>query len=235
MEYWLLSAQLFNDERTVFSIEWNTYGALFYQYLLDLNEDDYMKEASFRFSFSKDGFDISRIIQYKKGAEEDSIPGQNNSKKKTIPGIRFSANSKKTACALLKMELEKFNIEINDLITIGEIENFEDKNGNGTYKASYGHDDIIMTLCQVPMLKNSAKYKDFIEEFEIHKNFIISNQNSSTSMDSFYSFTIPNASIVDNSLNPFMRNTPQYLDDFITSLNRSFTDISTVQKDIYNF
>ena len=64
------------------------------------------------------------------------------------------------------MEIERFNIIITDLITVGEIETFEDKNGNGSYKATTGHDDLIMTFCQVPMLKNTAKYKDFVEEFE---------------------------------------------------------------------
>lgn len=184
LEYWLLSAQLFPDERTIFSIEWNTYGALFYQYILNLNENDYMRESLWRFNLAREGFDTTRIIQYKKGSEEDSIPGINNSHRKTIPGMRFSANSKKTACALLKMELEKFNIEISDLVTIGEIENFEDKNGNGSYKASYGHDDIIMTLCQVPMLKNTPKYKDFVEEFELsHVTTNIPNAQANTSFD----------------------------------------------------
>ena len=184
LEYWLLSAQLFPDDRTIFSIEWNTYGALFYQYILNLNENDYMREAIWRFNLAREGFDTTRIIQYKKGSEEDSIPGINNSHRKTIPGMRFSANSKKTACALLKMELEKFNIEVSDLVTIGEIENFEDKNGNGSYKASYGHDDIIMTLCQVPMLKNTPKYKDFVEEFELSNiTTNIPNAQANTSFD----------------------------------------------------
>ena len=178
LEYWLLSAQIFNSDRAIFSIEWNTYGALFYQYILDLNEDDYMKEASWRFNLAKDGFDTSRIVQYKKGVEEDNIPGIRNNNRKTIPGIRFSGSSKKTACALLKMELEKFNIDITDLVTIGEIENFEDKNGNGSYKASYGHDDIIMTLCQIPMLKNTPKYKDFVEELELSNMMNNKNQHS---------------------------------------------------------
>ena len=181
LEYWLLTAQLFNNDRCIFSIEWNTYGALFYQYILDLNENDYMKESLWRFRFSREGFDTTRIVQYKKGSEEDNVPGQNNSKRKTIPGIRFTANNKKTACALLKMILEKFDIEITDLVTIGEIENFEDKNGSGTYKASYGHDDIIMTLCQLPMLKNTAKYKDFMEDFEISQlNKSISDKQDSS-------------------------------------------------------
>ena len=168
LDYWLMAAQLFNNDRCIFSIEWNTYGALFYQYLLNLNEPDYMKEAIWRFKFSRDGFDTTRIVQYKKGSEDENIPGQNNAKRKTIPGIKFTSANKKTACALLKMELEKFNIDVYDLVTVGEIENFEDKNNSGTYKASYGHDDIIMTLCQIPMLKNTPKYKDFVEEFEIN-------------------------------------------------------------------
>lgn len=221
LEYWLLSAQLFNDDRTIFSIEWNTYGALFYQYLLDLNEDDYMKEAIWRFNLSRDGFDMSRIIQYKKGSEEDNIPGINNSHRKTIPGIRFSGGSKKTACALLKMELEKFNIDITDLVTIGEIENFEDKNGNGTYKASYGHDDIVMTLCQLPMLKNTPKYKDFVEEFEIHN--IVAN--------------IPNAQINQNYEGLSMIGEMVSISDPFNNIQQvdDFNWNTTLSNDLWNF
>ena len=58
------------------------------------------------------------------------------------------------------------NIELYDLVTVGELENFEDKNGNGSYRASYGHDDLIMTFVQIPMLKQTAKYKDIMEEYE---------------------------------------------------------------------
>ena len=110
------------------------------------------------------------------------------------------------------------------MVTIGEIENFEDKNGNGSYKASYGHDDIVMTLCQLPMLKNTPKYKDFVEEFELHK----------------LSFNLPNAQInqpfIDmNGLgiygemvsisNPFEQ--MQQVDDFNWN--------STLGNDLWNF
>ena len=47
-----------------------------------------------------------------------------------------------------------------------EIENFEDKNGNGSYEASYGHDDIVMTLAQIPMLQQTPKYKQMCEDLE---------------------------------------------------------------------
>jgi len=190
LEYWLIAAQLFNNDRCMFSLEWNTYGALFYQYILNLNEDDYRREAWWRFSLCKDGFDTTRFVQYKKGTEDENIPGV-HSNRKTIPGIRFTAPNKKTACALLKMELEKFNVEVPDLVTIGEIENFEDKNGSGSYKASYGHDDLVMTLCQIPLLKNTPRYKDMMEDFVIlQANNVLNNINNTISDFSLQSLGI---------------------------------------------
>lgn len=165
-EFWLLSGQLFNTDRCLWSIEWNTYGALFYQYLVGLNEDDMYKEYNWRWNVLHDGLDLSSITYYKKQSIEDSTFGK-FTKSKNIPGIRLNSSNKITACSLLKMMLEKGDVLITDLITIGELENFEDKNGNGTYKASYGHDDIIMTFVQLPLLKQTVKYKDIIGEYSI--------------------------------------------------------------------
>ena len=64
---------------------------------------------------------------------------------------------------------EKDQINTTDLITIGELENFEDKNGNGSYKASFGHDDSIMTFVQLAAIVQTAKYKDLLEDFEASK------------------------------------------------------------------
>ena len=58
---------------------------------------------------------------------------------------------------------------IYDYFTITEIENFEDKSGNGNYAASYGHDDIVMTLAQIPLLEQTAKYKQFCEDMEEYR------------------------------------------------------------------
>ena len=142
--------------------------------MLQLNEDDYKQEYSWRFNVKPlssdvvDGqleFDISRIAQYKKGNIESDIALAKMFKhRNTIPGIRFNSANKVTACSLLKLELEKASVVINDLITTQELENFEDKNGNGTYKAAYGHDDLIMTFCQIPLLKQTIQYKNLIEE-----------------------------------------------------------------------
>ena len=166
LEFWVMFAQLFDSEKTLISIEWNTYGALFYNYILHLNESDYMIEHSWRFNYG-DEIDMNSIVYYKKGANEEDVAGLNmTSKGKMVPGIRFNSSNKITACSLLKMMLERRDIEIEDLVTISELENFEDKNGNGSYKASYGHDDLIMTFCQIPMLMQTSKYKFFIEEME---------------------------------------------------------------------
>lgn len=170
LDFWLLTAQLFNHEKCLISIEWNTYGALFYNMISNLNEQDYDRESLYRFNMLKnynDEIDLSIIVHYKKGNTDDQILGKVKHTSNFIPGIKFTPGNKGVSCALLKMDLEKELVLINDLVIIGELENFEDKNGSGTYKASYGHDDNIMTLVQIPQLKQTSKWKDWIEEYEI--------------------------------------------------------------------
>lgn len=169
LEYWLLVCQLFNDGRTLLSIEWNTYGALFYQYLKNFNEPDYDTETAWRYNVpnTSDGIDMFSIIQYKKESIEAFVIG--NTKRRTssfMPGIKFTSGNKHVACSMLKMMLEKGNLKIYDTRTLSELENFEDKSGNGSYQAKIGHDDLIMTLCQIPMLQQTPKFKDFIEEID---------------------------------------------------------------------
>lgn len=190
LEFWLMFTQLFNAEKTLISIEWNTYGALFYNYLMNLNETDYMPEHSWRFRYGNE-LDMNSIIYYKKGANEEDIAGLNiGVKGKMIPGIRFNGSNKVTACALLKMMLENNDISICDMETLRELENFEDKNGSGTYKASSGHDDLIMTFCQVPMLMQTSKYKFFMEEIE---GIIKTEQRKNLIEDKFESVDFYNA------------------------------------------
>ena len=167
LEFWLLASQLFNGDNCIWSLEWNTYGALFYRLLLDLNETDYDEESLYRFNMSRDGLEMNNFVMYKKTSMDEQIIGKSNySNSKFIPGIRLNGSNKPTACSLLKMLFEKRQVDTTDMLTLGELENFEDKNGNGTYKASYGHDDIIMTFVQIPMVQQSLKYKNLLEEME---------------------------------------------------------------------
>lgn len=185
-EFWAFYNQIFNPDRSIVSIEWNTYGALFYHYLMALNDEDYSPETSWRYNVSLVNKEIetTSLVYYNKGNQEENIAGLNSFKNsKTIPGIRFTSSNKVTACALLKMMIEKKDVIITDLLTISELENFEDKNGNGSYEASFGHDDIIMTFCQLPMIKQTSRYKNFMEEYESMKN--IDNVNNNSFIDYF--------------------------------------------------
>ena len=167
LEFWLLASQLFNGENCIWSLEWNTYGALFYRMLLDLNEDDYDPDSLYRFNLCQEGLEVSNFCLYKKTSMDEQIIGkQQKGQTNYIPGIKFTGGNKGTACSLLKMLFEKEQVNTTDVITLGELENFEDKNGNGTYKASYGHDDIIMTFVQIPMVMQTLKYKNLLEEIE---------------------------------------------------------------------
>ena len=170
LEFWLLAAQLFNGVNCIWSLEWNTYGALFYRMLMDLNEDDYDPESFYRFNIVKDGLELDNFCLYKKTSIDEQIIGKLQFRNTNyIPGIRFTSGNKGTACSLLKMLFEKETVETTDIITLGELENFEDKNGSGTYKASYGHDDIIMTFVQIPMVMQTSKYKSLLEDMEESK------------------------------------------------------------------
>ena len=183
LEFWLLAGQLFNYERCMWSLEWNTYGALFYRMLMNLNEDDFDTEDSYRFNIVFDGLELSNFVMYKKTSIDDQIIGKAKSTSNFIPGIKFTSGNKGTACSLLKILFEKEQVDTTDLIALGELENFEDKNGNGTYKATTGHDDLIMTFVQIPMVQQTSKYKSMMEEYieatveESYNNKWASDQN----------------------------------------------------------
>jgi hypothetical protein len=198
LEYWLLVQQLFNNDRCLLSIEWNTYGALFYKIVTELNEPDYDEDSYWRFNIPNidpDGIDQSRFVNYKKTSIEDDIALGIKSKKtsKYVPGIKFTGGNKSTACALLKMLLEKGQLIITSMTTMSELENFEDKNGSGSYKASFGHDDEIMTCCQIPMMQQTAIWKDYMEEFALSK--IENKLKNNISEESIYGFIDTNESL----------------------------------------
>ena len=188
LEFWLIAGQLFNNDRCLWSLEWNTYGALFYNIIINLNEPDYDEENSWRFNcgIDIDGVDQSRFVNYKKSSIEEQIIGKVKHTSKYIPGIKFTGGNKSTACSLLKILLERGNISLTSLICVSELENFEDKNGNGSYKASYGHDDVIMTCCQIPMMQQTPIWKDFIEDFKAYKIGLSADEKWSNVGNSIY-------------------------------------------------
>lgn len=201
LEFWMLIAQLFPTERTQISIEWNTYGALFYRLLMSLNEPDEFPEYAFRMNYASEGIDMNNIVHYNKNVMDNQIELKED--KKSLPGIRFSNANKVQACTMLKMYIEQGQIEINDSTTIDELQNFEDNTGNGSYKASYGHDDLVMTLCQLPMLMQTASYQSQMEDFIAYKQY--GNQNNQ-SYNVYEGLTDPFGGMFNpyqNSFNPY--------------------------------
>lgn len=161
LEFWLMFGQVFDPEHTLFSIEWNTYGELFWNYLRALNEpDEFNTDANWRFNVIKtlDGIETSSAIMYKKANTTQ-----------LIPGLRWSHQSKQSACSLLRNKLSNKSIIVNDLNTAIEIQNFEDKNSNGSYEAIYGHDDIVMTLTQIPEVEKTLRFQNLVETIQEEK------------------------------------------------------------------
>lgn len=161
LEFWLMFGQVFDPEHTLFSIEWNTYGELFWNYLRALNEpDEFNADANWRFNVIKtlDGIETSSVIMYKKANTTQ-----------LIPGLRWSYQSKQSACSLLRNKLSNKSIIVNDLNTAIEIQNFEDKNSNGSYEAIYGHDDIVMTLTQIPEVEKTLRFQNLVETIQEEK------------------------------------------------------------------
>lgn len=169
LDFWMLCVQLFNNGKSLISIEWNTYGALFYNILSSLNEYEVSPELGYRFNIKSNGdeqqMDLNSIVHYKK--ELIDIPGVGVKKeKRMVPGIKMTKTSKSTACTLLKLHIESALVKINDIVTVTELENFEDSNGNGSYEAVFGHDDLIMTFVQLPLLMQTMYFKNLMEDIE---------------------------------------------------------------------
>ena len=166
--FWLMCQIFFASEHYICSVELNTYGILFENYVIQLNESEYKPEWSWRFSVGNE-FDYSCLVGYKKGREDDELPGMKRNNTKTIPGIRWNSSNKAASCMLLKNMIEHNTVRLYDITCISELEAFEDKTGNGHYKASYGHDDLIMTCVQIPKLIETAKWKGFLEDIPKQK------------------------------------------------------------------
>ena len=133
-----------NCEQSLLSFEQNTYGDLFLRCLLD-NADRDIKFAE---------FDRSVIIKY-----------YNDTMTKFRYGIKITSSNKKTGCMLFKESYEQNNIIFNDIKFVNQLMNFTDKDGNGRYEASYGHDDLVMAVVQLEFVKQTSQYKNLRNEF----------------------------------------------------------------------
>jgi hypothetical protein len=106
-------------------------------------------------------FDPSCIVKY-----------WNDSRTKFVYGIKITSGNKSTHCLLYKEEYEK-NMLINDSAEyMIELNNFSD-DGNGRYKAAFGHDDMVMAEVQLTFVRETLQYKLFKDEFEAGHNTML--------------------------------------------------------------
>lgn len=164
----LLCSYYMNSNQYIVSFEWNTYGELFLSYLYDNmdNNQEIMR-----------GFDPSNIVKY-----------YNESGSRYLNGIKITSGNKTTACLMFKEDYEKGVIKNDSDAFMFELEKFCN-DGTNHFKASYGHDDMVMSQIQLNFVKKTLQYKilrdQFDERLEIksniynpfenpHNNFMIS-------------------------------------------------------------
>jgi hypothetical protein len=176
-----------DQEKILLSFERNTYGELFVNQLID----NYMKSVP-----GCTNFDPSCLVRY-----------YNDSGTKFVYGIKVTSGNKSTHCLLYKEEYEKDTL-INDCAEfMVELNNFQD-DGNGKYKAAFGHDDMVMAEVQLTFVKETLQYKLFKEEFEANvdvqlpDNIYNSFEDMNMSPYQISSFDTWFNNMEDNLLNP---------------------------------
>lgn len=145
-----------NPNNTIISFESNTFGSLFYKSALayiDTKRGTKLDSSIFA-RYEKDMFSESKNV------------AQPGAKKQYIVGFKVSTLSKKVSCKWFKQMYEENLIRNIYTRYIGQMENFSDLNGNGSYEATYGHDDIIMAEVQQAALMQTLKYRLLEESFE---------------------------------------------------------------------
>lgn len=133
-----------NQEHTLLSHEKNTYGDLFYKDLWDnISKDPIISNK----------FDPSILVKY-------------YSEKSTTYtyGIKITPGNKTTHCILFKEAYERDNFICDDVSFVNELSNFSD-DGNNKFKASFGHDDMVMAAIQLEFVKNTLQYTIMRDEF----------------------------------------------------------------------
>lgn len=133
-----------NQEHLLLSHEKNTYGELFYRDLMDNIEKDPIISQK---------FDTSILVKY-----------YNESGSRFVIGIKITPGNKTTHCLLFKNSYETSKYSCKDTVFMSELSNFVD-DGTNHYKASFGHDDLVMAAMQTEFVRNTLQYKILRDEF----------------------------------------------------------------------
>ena len=140
----ILICKYVHQERILLSYERNTYGELFYRDMVDNMEKD---------TYISQNFDPAILVKY-----------FNDTGTKFNYGVKLTSGNKSTHCLLFKESYER-NKYINKASQFMiELSNFSD-DGSGHYKASFGHDDLVMAAVQTEFVKSTLQYRIMRDEF----------------------------------------------------------------------
>lgn len=82
------------------------------------------------------------------------------------PGVKITTANKKDFCNEMKNLLRKDMIIVNEKQTVAELMQFG-KNKKGSFSAQSGHDDIAMSIVQIPPALKSSHYIEMIDDIFI--------------------------------------------------------------------
>ena len=131
---------IFNSENVKLVIEWNTYGG------------ELLKNLSTVFP-QKNDFGEENIVKFR----------HRNDARVLKPGIRIKPDNKPIICQKFKRYFNEGRVMFYDPNTVEEAKSFG-KMPNGSYKATRGHDDCVMSVINACEFINTADYYDFVEE-----------------------------------------------------------------------
>lgn len=192
-------------DKTLVSIEYNTYGELFYQEIL--KQTDVNHEINSPNSFNNiNNFDneyLNQLMNFDRNVIVKYYTDPQNPKK-WIPGIRLNSKNKPLACNLFKESFESSKFVCEDEKFLGELANFIKNPNNDSYAASFGNDDLVMSAIQTELLKSTTQFKMLYSEldgiFESIKKYLLDGSDNNLNINHT---TINNTP--DNSLNDYER------------------------------
>lgn len=131
--------------RYLVSLEYNLYGELFAKYIMENIERDPQNVGRFN-------EDI--IMKY-----------WNEEMTKFTLGKKITSKTKQLGTSLFKQAYERQEIINEALQFIAQVSNFCDTKGNGTYAASFGHDDMVMAQLQMVFVFDNPQYKSLCQMY----------------------------------------------------------------------
>lgn len=145
------------------SIEWNTYGELFFNFVREYDE-----------KHNDPNYGVNTYVQY-----ESTRQGE------FIRGYRLNGANKAICCNQFKRLFESRHYILPDLTFLNELQCFGDINGNGRYAAISGHDDMVMSAIGITYIHQSILWKNLMEEILMNKGVPPESSNQFYDMYSF--------------------------------------------------